>query len=171
MNTDNTDKIYDNIIWEGKIKDFECFIRKVPESNLLCGYIKLPKNHPDYDNYFSRGTVDKFVHGGITCQEGDGVYGFDSCHPSLGDYNHYGAQRCKNPKKWTVDDVKKELERLVKFFDDRKDKDIKINKNNNKKIFDQLAECLKKNGLKINNIPEPSVKQIRALIEILTSTI
>lgn len=82
----------------------------------LCGYVRVGKDHPDYQKYYD--AVDVDVHGGLTfCQLApDGFwFGFDTAH--YGDRLVLPVMGIVLPFnegiEWTVEAVKAETERLA----------------------------------------------------------
>ena len=81
-----------------------------------CGYVQLPKDHPDYlKSYFDLGTIIK-VHGGLTFSN-FGKFGFDCFHyndisPTLGSIS-------KNSHYWKFEEVEEEIKKMVDQFEER----------------------------------------------------
>jgi hypothetical protein len=82
----------------------------------LCGYVKVPQNHPDHGKWYD--DVDVHVHGGLTfCQvTTDGEwFGFDTSHL---DDEFMG---------WTVESVAGETENLARQLAKRSDPPAVVN--------------------------------------------
>lgn len=64
--------------YEFKFEELDCLILRMPKMGHLCGYVKLPRQHPFYDNW--NDWIDIDVHGGITyaqfTSEDDFIYKF-----------------------------------------------------------------------------------------------
>lgn len=97
--------ILDKIKEEGNYKEwihqpsgYKCEIKRiiftsrrdgVTTGGYLCGYVTLPKSHPDYGKSYEE-ELDIDVHGGLTYGS-DGKYGFDCAH--LGDMSPFSEEQ------------------------------------------------------------------------------
>lgn len=110
-----------------KAHGLECAIARGGAS--LCGYVKIPPNHPDANHHYDN--VENInVHGGITfntrATDGGMWFGFDCAH--FGDWFGFGPEgECDMPDEfrhilehpgrvWTVEDVQEETERMAAQF-------------------------------------------------------
>jgi hypothetical protein len=98
----------------------------------LCGYVRVPENHPDADKYYDDVQVE--VHGGLTfgckTKEGGVWFGFDCAHgwdyvPRLDelcgkkiDYNNKPSE-IDGKKVWYPEDVRKETNDLAEQLAER----------------------------------------------------
>jgi len=115
-------------------------IKRMKSSWTYCGYVQLPKDHPDFNK--NTEDLELNIHGGITYAS-DGLFGFD-CH-HLNDLSPVDcvmmtdvqtlnniisreknsertSERTSERKKhyWTFEEVKAETEKLARLFYDRR---------------------------------------------------
>ncbi len=139
---------------------YSCLARRNP-MKAWCGYITLPKSHPDFENSDDYDSIDDiYVHGGFTFSDSNGTFGFDCCHfgdivPNLFALHKLMNLKVKSPdfpqqyKYWTLDDIKDELESVAKQFKDRDniddvsediDNGPNEDRNNNDENIDDVSE-------------------------------
>ena len=106
--------------WEaGK---YTCHIRQVPGLGILCGYIGLPKDHPDFGKHYNELMAGYEVHGGLTFSyhsmpsindnRDKWWIGFDCAHFS--DFIPKIPETCEPVSTWKdVGFVKKEIDALI----------------------------------------------------------
>lgn len=113
-------------------KGFECVVSKHDTMGHYCGYVGIPKGHPDWGKGYDE--VDIVVHGGLTFSEqGDGsknfpnkekwYFGFDCAH--VGDFIPMTGYRIAlglfdiNSHKWSLKEIVEETENMAKQFSER----------------------------------------------------
>ena len=99
------------------VEGYRCEIKRHSSLGFLCGYIYIPKTHPDFGKDYD--DVDVSVHGGLTYAD-SGCFGFDCGHhgdlvPSM-ECDDMGAVY-RN-----MAFVEKQLRSLATQFKDREDK-------------------------------------------------
>jgi hypothetical protein len=98
-------QVLDKIKEEGNYKEwihqpsgYKCEVKRIiftdykGKSNgggYLCGYVTIPKSHPDYGKDYEESDIDIEVHGGLTYGR-EGKYGFDCAH--LGDMRPFSEE-------------------------------------------------------------------------------
>ena len=111
---------------------YECKIKRNLINWTYCGYIKLPKTHPDYNKKYSDLEDIINVHGNLTFTE-DGMFGFDCYHILKGDISpmdktmdsKYGKFKSlstllyREEHYWTYEEVKDEVESMTEQFKSR----------------------------------------------------
>ena len=98
-----------------KAHGLNCAIARGPVS--LCGYVRVPENHPDADKFYDDVDVDaKELTFRCKAKEGGAWFGFDCAHRddwvSVPGFEHPGNI-------WTVEDVAAETEKLAKQLAER----------------------------------------------------
>lgn len=108
----------DRTIRSWKHGELECSV--VKGGWALCGYVKVPRGHPDAKAKSYDDVAGVKVHGGLTwmekCPGGGRWFGFDTGH--AGDW--IGIEGYEMPGRiWTVEDVEKETNELAAQFEKR----------------------------------------------------
>jgi hypothetical protein len=117
---------------------YRCKIVRNQRTYTYCGYITLPRNHPDFGKSFDDLENEIAVHGGLSYGK-NGVFGFDCNHVLMGDISPADALMMEkfkgeamaelfDPKKrsitgrthyWTFEEVKRELAHMARQFKNR----------------------------------------------------
>jgi hypothetical protein len=115
---------------------YTCKIVRNPMNFTYCGYVDLPRGHPDYHKRYSDIEDDIVVHGGLTYDNKRGRFGFDCHHVTGGDvspvdaimYNSFKDSHMAslfNPKRlslsgrthyWTYEEVVAQIKSMAEQF-------------------------------------------------------
>jgi hypothetical protein len=119
---------------------YRCEVVRNAFTYTYCGYVQLPRHHPDYAKTYHELEDHINVHGGLTYGEGNGKFGFDCHHVIEGDVSP--ADACLalksadnpflaslfNPRKmsltgrthyWNFEEAKRETECMADQFHGR----------------------------------------------------